>query len=138
MDVWPTTINRAFSLETMTLCTSPIYDANCGGEVNGVGGSIIVARWSEVSSPYRYLSADPADSPRVYRPTMPPPCFQRPWRSISWVDTPFWAMRWAMPTRPLCPTMCNSCERKRLSRALVYARGLCRLLQEGHYALNGP
>ena len=34
---------------------------------------------------HKYLSADPADSPRVQRPTMPPPCFQRPWRSISWV-----------------------------------------------------
>ena len=34
---------------------------------------------------------------------MPPPCFQRPWRSISWVGAPFWAMRRAMPTRPLCP-----------------------------------
>ena len=34
---------------------------------------------------------------------MPPPCFQRPWRSISWVGAPFWAMRLAMPTRPLCP-----------------------------------
>ena len=34
---------------------------------------------------------------------MPPPCFQRPWRSISWVGAPFWAMRLAMPTRPLWP-----------------------------------
>ena len=34
---------------------------------------------------------------------MPPPCFQRPWRSISWVGAPFWAMRRAMPTRPLWP-----------------------------------
>ena len=24
---------------------------------------------------------------------MPPPCFQRPCRSISWVGAPFWAMR---------------------------------------------
>ena len=34
---------------------------------------------------------------------MPPPSFQRPWRWISWVGAPFWAMRLAMPTRPLCP-----------------------------------
>ena len=34
---------------------------------------------------------------------MPPPCFQRPWRSISWVGAPFWATRRAMPTRPLWP-----------------------------------
>ena len=34
---------------------------------------------------------------------MPPPCFQRPWRSISCVGAPFWAMRLAMPTRPLWP-----------------------------------
>ena len=31
---------------------------------------------------------------------MPPLCFQRHWRSISWVGAPFWAMRRAMPTRP--------------------------------------
>ncbi len=34
---------------------------------------------------------------------MPPPCFQRPWRSISWVEAPFWTMRRAMPTCPLWP-----------------------------------
>ena len=34
---------------------------------------------------------------------MPPPCFQRPWRSISRVGAPFWAIRRAMPTRPLWP-----------------------------------
>ena len=34
---------------------------------------------------------------------MPPLCFQRPWRSISWVGAPFWTMRRAMPTRPLWP-----------------------------------
>ena len=27
---------------------------------------------------------------------MPPPCFQRPWRSISWVGAPFWGL--AHPT----------------------------------------
>ena len=34
---------------------------------------------------------------------MPPPCFQRPWRSISWVGAQFWTMCRAMPTRPLWP-----------------------------------
>ena len=34
---------------------------------------------------------------------MPPPCFQRPWHSNSWVGAPFWDILRAMPTRPLCP-----------------------------------
>ena len=34
---------------------------------------------------------------------MPPPCFQRPWHSNSWVGAPFWDILRATPTRPLCP-----------------------------------
>ena len=70
---------------------------------------------------YRYRSADPAISPRVYRPTIPPPCFQRPWRSISWVGAPFWAMRRAMPTLPLWPLK-NSQSARPAALAITFTR----------------
>ena len=52
---------------------------------------------------------------------MPPPCFQRPWRSISWVGAPFWAMRRAMPTRPLWPLK-NSQSASPAARAMAFTR----------------
>ena len=52
---------------------------------------------------------------------MPPPCFQRPWRSISWVGVPFWAMRRAMPTRPLWPLK-NSQSANPAALAMAFTR----------------
>ena len=52
---------------------------------------------------------------------MPPPCFQRPWRSISWVGAPFWAMRRAIPTRPLWPLK-NSQSANPAALAIAFTR----------------
>ena len=52
---------------------------------------------------------------------MPPPCFQRPWRSISCVGAPFWVMRRAMPTRPLWPLK-NSQSARPAARATAFTR----------------
>ena len=52
---------------------------------------------------------------------MPPPCFQRPWRSISWVGAPFWAIRRAMPTRPLWPLK-NSQSVRPAALAITFTR----------------
>ena len=52
---------------------------------------------------------------------MPPPCFHRPWRSISWVGAPFWAMRRAMPTRPLW-SLKNSQSGRPAALAMTFTR----------------
>ena len=56
---------------------------------------------------------------------MPPPCFQRPWRSISWVGAPFWAMRRAMPTRPLWPLKNSQSERPADLAITFTRRAIC-------------
>ena len=50
---------------------------------------------------------------------MPPPCFQRPWRSISWVGSPFWAMLRAIP--PLWPLK-NSQSERPAALAIAFTR----------------
>ena len=51
---------------------------------------------------HRYRNADPADLPPGVTADHPAAL-----RSISWVGAPFWAMRRAMPTRPLWPLIRN-------------------------------
>ena len=52
---------------------------------------------------------------------MLPPCFQRPWRSISWVGAPFWAMRRAMFTLSLWPLK-NSQSARPAALAMIFTR----------------
>ena len=65
---------------------------------------------------HRYRNADPADLPPGVTADHPAAL-----RSISWVGAPFWAMRRAMPTRPLCPLK-NSQSARPATMAIEFTR----------------